>query len=131
MADICTKFHRQNKECEKECIKSDQYILEHLAEANPAVSYRCPHGLVDNATPIIIEDIHYGNYFTGQFFLEKPDLEFFRTQAQKYGFDEEDYIEAVKKSSDLDAGATQQLPLFYQGPNRSHLRKWIEKAEGD
>jgi ligand-binding sensor protein len=24
--DICTKFHRQNSECEKECIKSDQYI---------------------------------------------------------------------------------------------------------
>ncbi len=39
----------------------------------------------------------YGNFFTGQFFLEKPDLKFFRTQAQKYGFDEEAYIAAVKK----------------------------------
>jgi hypothetical protein len=23
--DVCTKFHRTNKKCEKECIKSDQY----------------------------------------------------------------------------------------------------------
>jgi PAS domain S-box-containing protein len=95
--DVCTKFHRINKECEQDCIKSDQYIQAHLAEANPAVSYRCPHGLVDNATPIIIDGKHYGNFFTGQFFLEKPDLEFFRKQAKKYGFDEKIYLEAVQK----------------------------------
>ncbi|MFH1052073.1 MAG: PAS domain S-box protein [bacterium] len=95
--DICTKFHRVNKECEKECIKSDQYILDHIHEANPAVSYKCPHGLVDNATPIIIEGVHYGNFFTGQFFLEEPNLEFFKEQAKKYGFDEVNYLEAVKK----------------------------------
>jgi PAS domain S-box-containing protein len=95
--DICTKFHRLHPECEKECIKSDQYIIAHIHEANPAVSYRCPHGLVDNATPIIIEGKHIANYFIGQFFLEKPDLEFFRKQAKKYGFDEKAYIEAVKR----------------------------------
>ena len=96
--DICTKFHRNNPECEKECIKSDRYILDHLHEANPAVSYQCPHGLTDNATPIFIEGKHLGNFFTGQFFLEPPDLEFFRKQAKKYGFDEEAYLEAVKKT---------------------------------
>ena len=66
--DLCTKFHRMNPECEKECIKSDQYIMDHLHEANPAVSYKCPHGLIDNATPIIIDGNHLGNFFTGQFF---------------------------------------------------------------
>jgi PAS domain S-box-containing protein len=95
--DICTKFHRRHKECEKECIKSDQYILEHIHEANPAVSYECPHGLIDNATPIIIDGVHYGNFFTGQFFLEKPDIERFRIQAKKYGFDETEYLKAVKR----------------------------------
>ena len=95
--DICTKFHRTHPECLKECIKSDQYIMDHLDKANPAVSYKCPHGLVDNATPIIIDGKHLGNYFTGQFFLEKPDLEFFKKQAKKYGFDEKAYLEAVEK----------------------------------
>ena len=42
--DICTKFHRTHPQCEKECIKSDLYILEHIHEANPAISYQCPHG---------------------------------------------------------------------------------------
>ena len=95
--DICTQFHRKNKESEQYCIKSDQYILSHLHEAKPAVSYHCPHGLVDNATPIIIDGVHYGNFFTGQFFMEKPDMEFFKAQARKYGFDEDAYLEAVKK----------------------------------
>ena len=95
--DICIHFHRKNKETQRNCIKSDQYIKEHIHEANPGVSYVCPHGLVDNAIPIIIEGVHYGNFFTGQFFLEKPDLEFFRAQAQKYGFEENAYLGAVKK----------------------------------
>jgi PAS domain S-box-containing protein len=95
--DICTKFHRMNPECEQECIKSDMYILDHLHEANPAVSYQCPHGLTDNATPIIIEGKHYGNFFTGQFFLEEPDPKYFRKQAKIYGFDEKAYLEAVDK----------------------------------
>ena len=63
--DICTKFHRNHPECEKECIKSDKYILGHLHQANPAISYQCPHGLIDNAMPIIIEGKHLGNFFTG------------------------------------------------------------------
>ncbi len=50
--DICTHFHRKNKDSEQSCIQSDKYILSHIYEANPAVTYRCPHGLVDNATPI-------------------------------------------------------------------------------
>ena len=95
--EICSRFHRSNSEAERICIESDQYIKDHLHEANPAVTYRCPHGLVDNATPIVIDGVHYGNFFTGQFFLEKPDLEFYRQRARKFGFDEAQYLEAVRK----------------------------------
>ncbi len=95
--EICTDFHRKNKECKKACIQSDKYILDHINEADPAVTYKCPHGLVDNATPIIIDGIHYGNFFTGQFFLEAPDIDFFKKQAKKYSFPEKAYLEVVKK----------------------------------
>jgi two-component system, cell cycle sensor histidine kinase and response regulator CckA len=94
---ICTSFHRQNNECKSECPKSLQYILDHIHEADPAITYRCPLGLVDNAIPIIIDGVHYGNFFTGQFFLEPPDFNFFRAQAKRYGFDEKAYLEAVRE----------------------------------
>ncbi len=95
--EICSQFHRQNKDAEKICIKSDQYIKDHIHEAKASLTYHCPHGLVDNAAPIIIDGVHYGNFFTGQFFLEKPNLDFFHSQAKKYGFDEKAYLRAVKK----------------------------------
>ena len=95
--DVCTKFHRVHPEARKRCIESDAYITEHIHEASPSVTYKCPHGLVDTATPIIIEGEHIGNVFTGQLFLEEPDLDSFRVQAKAFGFDEEKYIDAVKK----------------------------------
>ena len=108
--DICTQFHRKNKDCERHCMQSDQYILSHIHEANPAVSYCCPHGLVNNTTPIIIDGIHYGNFFTGQFFLEKPNMDFFKTQAKKYGFDEKSYLQAVRK-----------VPIWTQEQSNNYL----------
>jgi ligand-binding sensor protein len=96
--EVCTKFHRKNKESERLCIQNDLYIKKHIHDADPALTYRCPHGLVDNAAPVIIDGVHYGNFFTGQFFLgQAPDPEFFRSQARKYGFDENTYLAAVKK----------------------------------
>ncbi|HEX2975616.1 MAG TPA: PocR ligand-binding domain-containing protein [Bacteroidales bacterium] len=95
--DLCTKFYRKHPICERECIKSDKYILKNLHKANPSISYKCPHGLIDTATPIIIEGKHLANYFIGQFFLEPPDLDLYRKQARRYGFDEDAFLEAVKK----------------------------------
>ena len=108
---ICTKFHRVNPQSEKECLASDQYILEHISEANPSVSYRCPHGLVDNAIPIVINGKHLANFFTGQFFLEPPDPGYFIQQAAKFGFDETSYLEAVQKT-----------PIW----NEDQLRKYVD-----
>ena len=31
--DICTQFHRKNRDSEKICIKSDQYIKDHIHDA--------------------------------------------------------------------------------------------------
>ncbi len=110
--DICTKFHRVNPESEKECKISDQYILSHINEANPAVCYKCAHGLVDCAMPIIIDGVHYGNFFVGQYFLESPDLDFFRKQAKKYGFDKAEYLSAVKKTPILTNKQLNDYILF-------------------
>jgi PAS domain S-box-containing protein len=95
--DICTRFHRANPESEKECIKSDTHIVSELSKGKTQVVYKCPQGLVDTATPIVVDGKHLGNAFTGQFFLNPPDVEHFRKLAKKYGFDEKDYIEAMKK----------------------------------
>ena len=120
--DICTKFHRMHPESELECIRSDSYIKDHLPEANPAVSYRCPHGMVDNAIPILVEGQHVGTFFTGQFFLEAPDLDFFRAQAKRFGFDEDAYLRAVEQ---VPVWAPEQVP-----PYLDFMKTFIESQAG-
>jgi len=95
--DVCSIFHRTNKEAEKVCIKSDLYLSSCLSKSNPAMSYQCPHGLIDSALPIIIDGDHMGNFFTGQLFFEEPDIGFFKKQASRYGFEEKTYLDAVRK----------------------------------
>lgn len=59
--------------------------------------YQCLNGLIDVAVPIIINGEHVANLFSGQFFFEKPDLEFFKQQAKTFGFDEDKYLEALSR----------------------------------
>ena len=95
--DLCTKFHRVNSGAGKLCIESDRHIEARLSEKCPHVVYRCPMGLVEAAMPIIIEGTHLGNVLTGRFFIEPPDEPYFIKQAHQYGFDESEYLEAVRK----------------------------------
>jgi anti-sigma regulatory factor (Ser/Thr protein kinase)/ligand-binding sensor protein len=95
--DVCTKFHRVHPETLGECRQSDLHIYGHLRRGSEAVAYLCPRGMIDCASPILIEGRHLGNVFIGQVFIEPPDLEKFRRQARRFGFDEKAYIAAVKR----------------------------------
>jgi two-component system, cell cycle sensor histidine kinase and response regulator CckA len=97
---ICTDFHRKHPQIEKECIESDTNIRKKLAGGDPFVIYKCPRGLVDASSPVIIAGEHVANVFSGQVFLEPPDEtteQFFREQARKFGFDETKYIKAFRE----------------------------------
>ena len=95
--DLCTQFHRVHPETLGECQQSDLHIYGHLRQGSETVAYVCPRGMIDCASPIIIEGRHLGNVFIGQVFVEPPDLESFRRQARRFGFDEEAYLEAVRR----------------------------------
>jgi PAS domain S-box-containing protein len=96
--DICVQFHRSHPASCARCRDSDAYIKAHLHDFKESyVDYRCLNGLRDVAMPIIIGGEHVATLFTGQFFYddEKPDVEFFRAQAEEFGFDKEAYLEAL------------------------------------
>ncbi|HEX3008796.1 MAG TPA: PocR ligand-binding domain-containing protein, partial [Bacteroidales bacterium] len=88
-------FHRTHNTTRKCCTESDTSIANKLISGEKYSLYKCKNGLVDVAMPIIVGEHHVGNFYTGQFFLEKPDTEFFRNQARKYNFDETGYLSAL------------------------------------
>lgn len=99
---ICTCFHRADAACALRCQQSDTYITEHLNDGEEYVLYECANGLVDVANPILIDGVHLGTVFTGQFLLASPDVERFRRQAHEFGFDEAAYLDALASVPVID-----------------------------
>ncbi|MGE0085685.1 MAG: PocR ligand-binding domain-containing protein [Desulfococcaceae bacterium] len=95
--DICTKFHRIHTETALRCMESDTALAGRLKNGEMYNVYKCLNGLADAAVPVIIDGEHMGNFFTGQYFCEPPDKEFFRRKAARYGFDEDAYLKALEK----------------------------------
>jgi len=94
--DICTKFHRCHPETLKNCLESDT-ILTNGVPVGEFRHYRCKNNMWDMVTPLVVGERHVGNVFIGQFFYEdeEPDVEQFREQARRYGFDEAEYLAAL------------------------------------
>ena len=106
---LCTDFHRKNElSCEK-CIESDTILANRLQEGERFSLYNCKNGLVDAASPIIVQGKHIANAFVGQFLLHPPDINAFRQQAKTYGFDETTYLEAL---SDIPIIEEQRVPTI-------------------
>ncbi|HET8688893.1 MAG TPA: PocR ligand-binding domain-containing protein, partial [Methanosarcina sp.] len=96
--DICTRFHRVNPETCKYCVESDTKLSSDVTPGEFKL-YKCKNNMWDVRTPLIVEGQHIGNIFSGQFFFEDEplDYELYRSQARKYGFNEEEYISALEK----------------------------------
>ncbi len=96
--DICVNFHRANSQSLKRCRESDNTIKARLSKGQ-ACHYKCKNGLLDIGVPIIVWERHLATLFLGQFFYqgESPDRSFFIRQAHKFGFDLDDYLEALDR----------------------------------
>ena len=95
--DICTKFHRKNPFSSARCAESDSELFNSMLKENSQVLKKCSNGLLELGSKITIDNVFMGSIVVGQFLTEKPDINFFMEQARNYGFNEPEYILAVKK----------------------------------
>ncbi|MGB9928525.1 MAG: PAS domain S-box protein [Methanosarcina sp.] len=104
--DICTKFHRANPEVNRHCIESTKKLVLGLVPGEFKL-YKCQKNMWHIGTPIMVAGRQIGGIFGGQFFFEDEsiDYEFYRAQARKYGFNEEEYIAALEKVPHLSREA--------------------------
>ena len=94
---ICIEFHRKHKVSSERCLKSDTILANRLKKERKYSIYICQNGMVDVATPIIIDGVQVANLFIGQFFFETPDKDFFIKQAEELGFNKEKYMKALEE----------------------------------
>ncbi len=95
--DICVKFHRAFPVSEVVCRQSNQELLRNWSAPEEVRVITCGHGLVDMATPIVIEGKILAALLVGQIFFEEPDESLFKKQAEKYGYDVGEYLKALRK----------------------------------
>jgi PAS domain S-box-containing protein len=112
--DICTKFHRTHPETCRHCTESDLELTRSVP-AGEFRLYKCKNGMWDAITPVIVGGQHMGNLFWGQFFFEDEplDREFFRAQALKYGFNEDEYLAALDRVPRISREALDTGMAFY------------------
>ena len=112
--DICTKFHRSNLDTLSNCIESDLKLSSGV-KPGEFRAYKCKNNMWDIVTPIFIGKKHVGNVFLGQFFYEDevPDYELFAKQADKYGFNKEEYLKALDEVPRWSREKVENLMGFY------------------
>ncbi len=113
--DICTRFHRVNPGTCRNCLESDTLLTKDVAPGT-SKSYFCKNNLRDIATPLMVGGRHIGNFFLGQFLYEDDprNLDTFREQARRYGFDEKEYLAAYGRIPVFSRGNVDILISFYR-----------------
>ena len=114
--EICTRFHRVHPETCRHCIESDMELSRGPTPGKYRM-YKCKNNLWDVVTPIMVAGQQVGSIFSGQFFFEDEslDYELFRSQARKYGFDEDEYISALEKVPRLSRETVDAGMAFLMG----------------
>jgi PAS domain S-box-containing protein len=138
---ICTDFHRVNPYTSRKCTLSDTELAGELIEGEKYHFYKCLNGLIDVVMPITINSEHIANLYSGQFFFEEPDKSFFKNQAKKYGFDEQEYLATLKEVPIVSKEKVKTAMFFllnitkiisemtFQKMEQKHLIKSIRESE--
>ena len=89
---FCKNFHRKYPTLNHIC-SNNKHLLAYSIDKNP----KCHLGLSNLSVPIILCKDVIGYIQLGQFFTEKPDLDFYKKKCDFYGFNEKEYFEALKE----------------------------------
>jgi len=106
--DACEKFHRKNAVSNQYCQESNISLMSELNQGSVCGNC-CKNGLIDYATPIVIEGQQLATLFLGQVLHTEPNLEFFRAQAKRFNYDEEAYIASILKIPVVDERTVKPL----------------------
>ncbi|MEQ8199506.1 MAG: PocR ligand-binding domain-containing protein, partial [Clostridiaceae bacterium] len=114
--DICNRFHRVNSITCNRCMISDKYGNEHAGEGE-CIAYKCLNNMRDIVIPILISGIHIASIVIGQFFYDDEviDIEYFRAQAQEFGFNEKEYLETLSKVPVFSKEKVKHIIEFFKG----------------
>ena len=110
--DTCKTYHRGTESSAHICKESNAELTKNLIESHHISMRECQHGMVDGATPIIIDGEHLADVFSGQVLFHKPNIEEFKLNAKEFGYDMDNYLKAVDKIKIISKEKLQEVLEF-------------------
>ncbi len=89
--DICYEFQMDGDPCRNPNI----FDPDIDSKANYKI-YQCQHGFVYAAAAVTVNKKHLVNMYIGPVLYEKPDLEYYKKEAEKFGISINGYLEMLK-----------------------------------
>jgi signal transduction histidine kinase/ligand-binding sensor protein/ActR/RegA family two-component response regulator len=93
---LCSQFYDNRDRAINSCRLSRALLQNKEIVSDQHETRLCPHGLLDAIEPIIIQGERLGALLIGQVFAEKPDIEFYREESEKYDFNKELFLLALE-----------------------------------
>lgn len=94
--NACKLFHRVNEQSNNYCLDSNIQLMNSLKDGEIHSSL-CKNGLIDYATPIVIENKRLATLFLGQVLEKNPDMKYFELQSEKFKYDKKEYVKSIKE----------------------------------
>jgi hypothetical protein len=130
--EICTRFHRIHPGTCARRLESNKYFASRPHELEGGYQEcRCKNGLWDVALPIILDGRHLATFITGQFFYDddEVDEQFFRAQAAEFGFDESDYLAALRRVPVFTREQVRNVMDFYRNLANIMVETGLKKLQ--
>ena len=110
--DFCMKYTRGTEIGCRRCEECGRQAAQTAFETGRSVSYTCHGGLIEYASPIIVDGQIVGAFIGGQVLTESPDILKFKAIAGEIGIDPLRYIYAVQKVNIVDRDTIDKAAHF-------------------
>ena len=90
--ELCGNFNYADRKAQQGCRKVISTITTDSSLTEQIQIHQCENGLINGYTPLIFQDRPFAYLVAGQVFLDQPNIELLKNQAQMYDFDESSYL---------------------------------------
>lgn len=110
---VCKRFHSEIPNSQEHCITGFMKNRE-VERGEDYILNQCKNGLMSAFIPIEIDGEVIANFVIGQFFIEEPNLEMFKSQAKRLEMDEKAYLESIKSVPIVEKERLEDIISYYK-----------------
>lgn len=111
---FCMKYHSSSSEAQRRCNSSFNYIINNVWKG--PLFYKCQNGLNEIGVPVNVDGFHVATIIIGQFWFDYDNINenYFIQQANMYGLDHNEYINAIKSLPVYTKDKINNIIEYYQ-----------------